>query len=274
MSRSDSLGRHVCWAFGDRAEFVLRAADYLREGMACGDRVFYIAPGDPESVHAEISVIDGFHDAVISGAAQVIAVGSAYDGFTPIDPVQQVRYYAEATERALADGHTGLRVAADVTSQVLTPAGLEAFARYEHLVERYMVNHRLTALCGYDRTVLTCEQVAQLACLHPQASPDAAQVRLYASADPQVTVVLAGEIDMASHQLLASALERADPAGDHSAITIDATALEFIDHHGLHVLARYLARRAATAVVRCRRNSSLATLLHVLALPRLQMDVS
>jgi anti-anti-sigma regulatory factor len=268
----DSLGRHVCWAFNDSAEFALRAADYLGEGMARGYRVCYIAPGDPGQLLDEISSASGFREAVDSGAAQFISVDSAYHGFTSADPAQQLRHYAQATERALADGHTGLRVAANVTSRVLTPDALSAFARYEHLVDRFMIEHPFSAMCGYDRAVLSAEQVARLACMHPQASPDATPMRLYASTDQRIAAVLAGEIDIASHRLFEEALEHAEPPAGHGPITIDATALEFIDHRGLSILDGFLSRRAATAVLRCRPDSPLATLTQLLCLPNVRLE--
>jgi anti-anti-sigma regulatory factor len=270
----DSLGRHVCWAFKDPAEFAMRAAGYLGEGLARGDRVCYIANGDPELLLREISSVAGFREAVDSGAAQVISVDSAYHGFASIDPAQQLRHYAQATERALADGHTGLRVAANVTSQVLTPAALSAFARYEHLVDRYMVGHPFSALCGYDRAVLSAEQVARLACMHPQASPEATPMRLFASTDPAIAAVLEGEIDIASHRLFEEALENAEPSARHGAITIDAMALEFIDHRGLSILDGFLSRRAASAVLRCRPDSPLATLTQLLTLPNVRLETT
>ncbi|WP_203905961.1 MEDS domain-containing protein [Rhizocola hellebori] len=273
MPHSGSLGRHVCWAFDDPADFRLRAAQYLSEGMAGGARVIYIAKGDPELLLDDLSIVQGFRPAVASGAAQVMSIDSAYDAHATIDPAQQLQFYADATEQALADGHTGLRVAADTTSLVLTDANLDAFARYEHLADRYMVSHPLTALCAFDRDWLTAEQVAQLACMHPQASPEATQVRLYAAADAQIDVVLDGEIDMASHRLLHAALERADPAGQNSSITIDAMGVEFIDHEGVYVLSEYLSRRAATATVRCRPESSLAILIQLLSPPRLHLEI-
>ncbi|MCE6995451.1 MEDS domain-containing protein [Saccharothrix sp. S26] len=93
-----------------------------------------------------------------------------------VGPEQQVRVCADATQEALAAGFTGLLVVADVTPLVSTPARLEAFARYEHLVDCYMATHPLAGMCAYDRVQLGDAAVAQVACLHPgppQAPPRA-----------------------------------------------------------------------------------------------------
>jgi anti-anti-sigma regulatory factor len=268
----DSLGRHVCWAFTDSAEFAQRAGEYLGAGLTRGNRVCYIAPGDPQLLLDEISAVEGLREAVDCGAAQVVSAESAYEGFSCAGPAQQLRHYAQATEQALADGHSGLRVAANVTSQVLTPAALSAFARYEHLVDRFMAQRPFSALCGYDRAVLSAADVARLACMHPHAGPDAAPVRLFASADPQVTAMLEGEIDIASHRLFEEALEHTEPPADRGPIIIDATALEFIDHRGLSILDGFLSRRGVTAVLRCKPDSPLATLTQLLSLPTVHLE--
>ncbi|MEU4746903.1 MEDS domain-containing protein, partial [Actinosynnema sp. NPDC023658] len=161
-----------------------------------------------------------------------------------------VRTYAAATEAALAAGFTGLRVAADATPLVRTPAQLDAFARYEHLVDRYLATHPMEAMCAYDRTRLGDDVVAQIACLHPRSAEDAAPFHLHAHAPAGTSAVLDGELDLESHDLWPLALERADlPAGEDG-IVIDATGLAFIDHRNLLALADHADRRGTTVVLR------------------------
>ncbi len=227
----------------------------------------YIAQGDPQRLLDDISVVEGWRSAMASGAARVQPIDPASPA---LDPHRQVSHYALATEEALAQGYAGLRVAADSTPLVLTPDGLEAFARYEHLADRYMVSHPFTGLCAFNRAVLGADKIAQLACLHPESSPQATPLRLHASADPGFTAVLAGEVDIAGHELLA--LRRAGLGEHGDPVVIDATELEFIDHRGLHLLSTVTSRGGAPTVVRCRRDSPLATLGQLLK-PALRLEL-
>jgi hypothetical protein len=113
-------------------------------------------------------------------ALQVVSLDSTYTTGTVVDPAAQVQLYAAATAEALDAGFTGLRVAAEVTQLVRTPAQLDAFARYEHLVDRYMATHPMSAMCSYDRGELGDDVIAQLACMHPCAHAGAAPFHLHA----------------------------------------------------------------------------------------------
>jgi anti-anti-sigma factor len=188
-----------------------------------------------------------------------------------IDPTAQLQAYAAATEDAVASGFAGFRVAAEVTALVRTPEQLDAFARYEHLVERYMLGHPFTAMCGYDRVELGSSRVAQLACLHPQVHPaSATPFRLHAT--PGATAALAGEIDMTDRELLIEALDRAEVwSAGTGEVVLDARELTFIDHQSLRLLAEEAERRGAAVVLRTRLRTA-ARLVELLGLHRLRVE--
>ncbi|MFJ9779606.1 MEDS domain-containing protein [Amycolatopsis sp. NPDC101161] len=243
---------HVCWGYRRRAEFVARARDFLAAGLAAGERVLYVAPGDEALLIAQLRETGQFDVGLRRGAVLVSSVDSTYTTGTVVDPAGQVRLYAAATEEALAAGFTGLRVAADATSLVRTPAQLDAFARYEHLVDRYMAAHPMSAMCGYDLTELGGDVVAQLACMHPVAHAGATPFHLHGHARAGNVAALAGELDSAVRELWPLALERADLRAVPGPIAIDAHRLGFIDHRSLFDVADYAERHATTVVLRTR----------------------
>jgi hypothetical protein len=180
---------HACWAFDNPAQFESRAREFLTEGLAGGYRVWLVTPQEPLGVREW----PGFALALDSGAARVLAVNEHYaDGV--VDPVAQVAAYAAATDEALAAGYTGLRVAADATSLVRTPAALDEFARYEHLIDRYMLSRPFSALCAYDRAALGGDVVEQVAAMHPVANAGASLFRLYAGSGAGTAATVAGEL--------------------------------------------------------------------------------
>ncbi|HUQ59478.1 MAG TPA: MEDS domain-containing protein [Lentzea sp.] len=239
---------HVCWRYRDERDLRDRVREFLSEGLALGHRVGYIGTGDPEILAEDLDGIDGIREALRTGAAQVASLDTTYPVGTVIEPAAQVRAYAEATDAALAAGFAGLRVAADCTSLVRTPQQLDAFSRYEHRIDRYMVDRPFSAMCAYDAGEVDDHAFAQLASLHPNANVSSAGFRLHA-ADERATA-FAGEVDQTSEDLFALALHRADLRPHDGQLAFDATGLTFLDHRTLLRLSRHAADRDASVVLR------------------------
>jgi anti-anti-sigma regulatory factor len=216
--RPTGVGRHLCWAFADRANFLDRARAFLAEGRAAGERLWLIGDDLP-----------------------------ALDGVSSV-PLREIHPagYALATTAALADGYTGLRVAVDATPLVRQRA---AFVADERLVDRYLADHPFSVLCGFDVRVLGAAAVAELACAH--AAHNVAEVPFRLHGTPgSGGVALSGEVDGAGAALLSRALDRAAPPVVDGEVVVDGAGLEFIDHRSLLGLADYARGRGATAVLR------------------------
>jgi len=225
-------GRHVCLSYDDPGEFRHQAGAFLSEGAAAGQQVWYVGPDAPE--------VPGLRH---------LAPADVYPGGPLDDPDEQVAVYASATEDAVAAGFTGLRVAADATPFVRTPERLDAFARYEHRIDRYLDTQPFTAMCAYDRRVLDRTTVADVACLHRDHNVPTVTFRLHGSAGPG-GAALAGELDVTQDATFTRALDRAAPTVADGELVVDGPDLDFIDHHGLLRLAGHARRRGAVAVLR------------------------
>jgi anti-anti-sigma regulatory factor len=253
---SQSVGRshsHLCWVFDDHADFRAAAVEYLADGLARGLRVRYIAAGDEQTLRAELAPLERLEEAHRPGAVEVLPVSGTYAGADRcVDARAQVEVYASATRAALADGFAGLRVAADATQLVRTPAQLDAFARYEHQVDRYITLAPYSALCGYRRSELGDDTVAQLACLHPGGSAEQAPFRMHAT--PDADLALSGELDLTTVDLFAAAVDRAGLNDRGSEVVVDATGLDFADHRNLLVLEQMADRHGSSVVLRTARH--------------------
>ncbi len=238
----------MCWVYENPDDFRVRVREFLAEGLAQGQRVCYIAPGDFQAMADDLCGLDGFAGALQRGAAQLIPLGSTYPVGTVIKPDVQVSAYAAATQQALAAGFTGLRVAAEVTSLVRTASQLDAFTRYEQLVDRYMTSRPFSAMCAYDRGQLGEAATAQLACLHPSTNSVTPGFRLHASMS--AAAALAGELDLGNVALFGLALQRADLRPTGGELVIDAAEVTFMDHRNLIMLAEYGRRNRVTVVLR------------------------
>ncbi|MER7459946.1 MEDS domain-containing protein [Micromonospora sp. NPDC126480] len=271
MDTSASCG-HLCWSYDDRQVFAAHAERLLAAGLAAGEQVWYVTPAPPEAVTDRLVRRPDFAAALARGAAAVVSLGDTYASGVVVDPPAQVAAYAAATDAALAAGFTGLRVVAEATELVRTPAQLEAFTRYEHQIDRWMRTRPFGAVCAYDRTVLGDATVLALACMHPASNRPDLLFHLYGAAEPDGHAALAGELDLSNHDLFRTALERADLHPTDGRLVFHATALRFLDHRALAVLDAYARRRNAVAVLRTARPAA-ARLTELLGLTRVQVEL-
>lgn len=262
---------HVCWRYENRSEFRHRAGEFLAEGLQLGHQVRYIGTGDVHALREELAGVEALEAALRDGTVQVASLDDAYPAGGVIDPAEQVRAYAAATEQAVAAGFAGLRVVADCTALVRGQEQRAAFARYEHLVDRYMSTHPFSAMCAYDVNQLPVAAIAQVACMHPSTNANGTSFRLHATDRAGCAAALGGELDMVCLDLFTQALDRADlqPAGGK--LVIDATELTFIDHNCLLQLAAHARRHDAVLVLRTQWPGA-GRLVRTLSLPDVQVE--
>ena len=245
---------HVCLAYESRAELESQARAFLDAGEAAGETTRFIAPCSPAT------------------PLPFVPLGDTYPEGTIVDPLAQVRFYAAATEQAVAAGYTGLRVVADVTPLVRTPAQLDAFARYEFRADRYIRDHPFRAMCAYDRTELGDDAIAQVACMHSASRADV-PFRLHACPPAEGCAALTGELDPDTDDLLTTALNRADLTPSGGEVVLAADGLRFADHHALLRLQRYAEDHDTTVVLRG-ANTSTRRLADLLDLPLLRVEAA
>jgi hypothetical protein len=205
------LHGHACWAYADDAELVRAAAEYLADGARLGQKLLYVGPADRLHLADDLGV-------------EALPLSAFCELGRPTDPDRLLEIYAAATDAALADGFSGLRVAADVTELAVDPA---CHCRWESVADRFMAERPLSALCCYDRRRLAPEVLRDLCSVHPVVN-EAVPFRIYAAGD---ALLLEGEIDYFSSDALARVLALA-----HGDEVLDLSGAGFIDHHGARIL--------------------------------------
>lgn len=271
-ARGFGLHDHLCWAYDEPGEFYSRAREFLADGLAQGQRVWYLGGCDTAAWWEELRDLPDAHGAGRPGAVRVESLSEWNANGAAVDPVGQVRVFAAGMQDALAAGFTGLRLVAESTRRLRTPEQLDAWACCELLADRYMMTLPFSALCAYNRAELGEETIAQVACLHPTVNGDSAPFRLYSARGAAAS--LSGELDVTSHALFATALRRADLRPVDGELVIDAAGLEFIDHRSLITLARHARSCHATAVLRTGLATSAARIVEILGLTDVRVEVS
>lgn len=266
MSRAHDVG-HACWSFDDPRPFDEYARAFLTAGLAAGERVWYVAG---PRFDATANWLRGI-ETVRPDTVRVVDVTEAYFGDQAIDPRGQIEAWAAESRAATAAGFHGMRVVADVTSLVRTPAQREAFGRYEYYAGRLMRTEPLQGLCGFDRAQLGDRAVAELACLHDTSFDVDVPFRLYPGRT-RATAVLDGELDLSAEELFSGALRytELEPCGGE--VIVDAGNLQFLDHQSLLTLHRFAEARQVTAVIRTRLAMA-GHLAGMLRLPHVRVEV-
>jgi hypothetical protein len=208
--------------------------------------VAYVGADGVEAAQADLAQVDDLDRSLAEGAVCILPVEDVYGPGGPVDAERTVSFYAAATEQALADGFRGLRVGADSTALVRTSEQQDAFVGYELLLGRYMADHPLSALCGYDFG-LGDEIVGEFASLHTADPSDESAFRIFSCADGALG--LAGEFDPVSVRVLNRVLSRLRTGADTRAL-VDMAGIEYLDHRLLLTLSTYAQAKDASLLLR------------------------
>jgi anti-anti-sigma regulatory factor len=242
----DDLGdhAHACWGFDRRQDFVDAALEFLTDGLRSGQRIVYVGSEPVEEQRERLEPLGGVGAMIDEGALLLIDLTGIYQTGRPIDPISQMAVYSAVTDAAIADGYSGIRVAAQVTNLVREPATWDAHLRWESMADRFMSVRPMSAICGYQRDLVPEQLLAELATVHPTSNTPAEAVpfRLFAE---DGEMVLSGDVDFLSINGLDRALETACDGTEP--VVLDLRDLGFIDLNGIEVLARHTRRLAAAS---------------------------
>jgi len=233
---------HACWGFDRRQEFVDAALEFLTDGLRGGQRIVYVGSEPVAEQRERLEPLGGVGAMIDEGALLLIDLTGIYKAGEPLDPHAQMGVYAAVTDAALADGYSGIRVAAQVTNLVTEPSTWDAHLRWESMADRFMSVQPMSAMCGYQRDLVPEQLLSELSALHPASNaPDkTVPFRLFAE---DGEMVLSGDVDFISVKALDRALETACDGTEP--VVFDLRDLGFIDPNGLEVLARHTRRLAA-----------------------------
>ncbi|HYH52858.1 MAG TPA: MEDS domain-containing protein [Solirubrobacterales bacterium] len=230
------LDGHACWGFEQRQEFTAAVLEFLTEGRRLGQRIAFIGDEPVADQRERLDALGEVGALIDSGALVLFELDTLYPGARPVDVDAQLALYAAATDASLADGYTGLRVAAHVTDLVRDPETREAHLRWECFADRALSTKPLTVLCGYRRDLLPPQLLHDLAAIHPAANADRDTVPFHLFGQDG-DLALAGEIDHFSGAAFDRALGFACGPGEAPPVNLEA--LDFIDHRGVEILARH-----------------------------------
>ena len=136
---------HVCVPASTRAEQLLAAAAWAREGLARGEQCVYLAEhaDDPQLREA----LDPEHTATPDSLA-ILLHAASYEG--QFEPQRTLEWIRETIDAGLRAGHTGVRVCVENVS--ISAAQYEQLGRYETMLNELLRDRPAVVTCIYDRT--------------------------------------------------------------------------------------------------------------------------
>jgi hypothetical protein len=233
-----------------RQDFRARANEHVAGSLDCGDWVQYVGDAPHDQLRDELAALPVGDQLMARGGWGVSPIDDFYryrDTDRVVDPQRSVAARVEDIEHALTAGFTGLRIVADATEVVRRPEQVDAFARYEYLLDQAMTTLPAKALCAHDSARVDGDSAAALACLHPVTGPDPTPFRLYAQRGAAFS--LAGHLDVGCRELMAHTFARIESYLAGPQLVVHGGDLEFIDHRALLDLADLAERIGADRVV-------------------------
>lgn len=233
------VGTHVCWLYDDSSAFVRAAETFLAEGARKKERLVYVADASATELADQLASID-VERLTTEGQLLLQPVHALYQPDGIFDAAAQVEVYRSLVAGALADGFTGLRVAADAGALVATHDAHRRFLEYELAVDRVMATSPMSALCAY-RASEVGDRIDDLFGVHPCShggEPDG----LHAYWEGP-TLVLGGEADVRTEAVFDAVLFSLHRVP--SPTQLDAHDLRFVDVRSLVRLGQAAGALAA-----------------------------
>ncbi|MGY1633010.1 MEDS domain-containing protein [Geodermatophilus sp. SYSU D01186] len=244
---------HLCWVYDDAAALPAAAGRFLAAGLARGERLVFVGSDDDVArLHATPGPLGPLGDLLSDGRLVLLPLGEAYDGDGGFAPEQQLEFYDALTQQAIAAGHTGLRVVAELTRLAADPDRHAELVRWEHLADDFVAaGSGMSAMCAYQRGALAPEVLAGVAGVHPQVRTPSglahdvlAPFRVYVDGG---RVAVAGSVDAFGADRLRRVLAHSPVLRTGTAV-LDLTRLEFADAAGCRAIARWAQDRLAAGL--------------------------
>lgn len=179
---------HIGWAFDGADQFATIVEGFLKQGRDLGERLLLVVE-DPDA-EAYRRIAGEFAPAEL----EIARIADVYGPSGVVDAAAQRATFNATLAQALADGYTGIRVAADNSSLVCELERLQAWTQWEMVADQFMSENNVTGLCGFDRTRVNVNTLRHLLTLHPLSSAEepVPQFRIFAEGPG---LCLEGDVD-------------------------------------------------------------------------------
>ncbi len=232
---------HTCWFHAGPQSWREVLVPFFAEGVARREALLYISDKSPEELAEDLERLPGRDELSRTGQLTLLSMGPARGmaGEQLLD--EQMGTVRRAADDAVAAGYERLRLAAESAHPIQGRTDAVRFVQSELVMDELVARAPVVLLCGYDGRYVDHRAAAALAFVHPlrQRSTFGAGSGLYADPKDIETWRVHGELDLASREVFAIALDALPVRGD---LHLKLDELDFIDVGGVHALAELAER--------------------------------
>ncbi|TDD38987.1 hypothetical protein E1286_35795 [Nonomuraea terrae] len=222
---------HACLTFGEPEELLDLTAAFVRDGLAEGQRVVWLAE-EPRRRLAELARRGVAPRETVSAGRMVVMAcqGALLDG-QAFAVERAMRWFRDQMAHTSGEGYPGLRVALDMSWALQPMAGIEQLPAFEEKIAATLAGTSTAVLCQYDRVRFDPVTLASVSGYHTRSVAAAtyhhdALLRICRQYAPP-GIRLAGQLDRGAEAALGLALSEAIRLdGD---ITVTMGELSFVD---------------------------------------------
>ncbi|MEV0383160.1 MEDS domain-containing protein [Nonomuraea sp. NPDC050643] len=246
---------HACLTFGESEELLDLTAAFVRDGLAEGQRVVWLAE-EPQRRLAELGrrgIVAG--EATAAGRMIIMTCQEGLLDGQAFAVEHAMRWFHTELARSADAGYPGLRVALDMSWALQPVSGIEQLPAFEEEIAATLAGTNAAVLCQYDRARFDPITLASISGFHTRSVAAATYhhdplLRICRQYAPP-GIRLAGQLDRTAESALGLALSEAIRLdGD---ITVNMAELSFIDLYCARMIidaARSLSP-SRLAVLRC-----------------------
>ena len=160
---------HFCSIYENPEEHYAVAIPFMRMGLDRGEKCIYIADDGTLGDVRKAMQLGGINvDRATESNAFVLATKEqAYLKHGSFDPDWMFSFWKEATDSAMSEGFSALRVTGETEWVVRGGRGLERWMEYESRLTHALSENNCSALCQYNRPCFPPEVILDVIRTHP-----------------------------------------------------------------------------------------------------------
>ena len=222
-------GSHVLLLYRDPGHRRASVVSWVKRGLERGEKILYSTPsGDGTPAH---ELGEGDPDVAR-------AVRGGQFTFLPLEDLLPPTGQRTLVRRALDEGYPGVRMSA-YANAVIGYLGEDEYQTFDHRMDELCAGLPVSALCQYDAGSATSGRLGPMTgttlttVIESHEALQGARIRLRRHGD---RITVSGEVDLASVEVLAPALQRTCRLEDTAEVVVDLSEVSFIDVVGCRAL--------------------------------------
>lgn len=162
-------GVHICQIFSDDDERLDALLEFLRSGLAAGEKSACFTEKLDEKRLADYLANHGLCSDELkeSGALTQSGTRDVYFQDGRFDPDRMLGVMRKYHEDSVVDGYPAARVIGEMTAEIETIPGGSRLMEYESRISLLLRDHPITAVCQYDANTFDGATIMKVLKVHP-----------------------------------------------------------------------------------------------------------